>query len=216
MAQLEPVTTVLQFSAAKDAARSRRDDIEREQANAQNDQIEVEVTKRKLEEEAHAVNAELRSLQSHPSNIPSNGLQLRTQLCSDLGIDADALPFAGELVQVRSDATDWEGAAERVLHNFALSLLVPSRYYDAVAVWVDQRHLGQRLIYYRVPAGVLAPPSPDRQGGHPLLLDMLEIRADCGFDAWLLAELSGEPTTPASKALLTSGRRQKLLPGRGS
>ena len=190
MAQLEPVTTVLQFGAAKDAARSRRDDVEREQANAQNDQIEVEVAKRKLEEEADAVNAELRSLQSHPSNIPSNGLQLRTQLCSDLGIDADALPFAGELVQVRSDATDWEGAAERVLHNFALSLLVPSRYYDAVAVWVDQRHLGARLIYYRVPAGVPAPPSPDRQGGHPLLLDMLEIKAECGFDAWLLAELS--------------------------
>ena len=48
-------------------------------------------------------------------------------------IDTDGLPFAGELIQVRAEATQWEGAAERVLHNFALSLLVPSRHYDAVA-----------------------------------------------------------------------------------
>ncbi len=65
-----------------------------------------------------------------------------------------ALPFAGELIQVRADATDWEGAAERVLHNFALSLLVPSHHYDAVAAGWTRRHLGARLVYYRVPANV--------------------------------------------------------------
>jgi uncharacterized protein YPO0396 len=189
-ARLEPVITVVQFGAAKDSARSRRDELQRELAEYQNRLIESEVAKRKVDEEAQAVNAELRSLQSHPSNIPSSSLQLRARLCSELGIETDGLPFAGELVQVRPDAADWEGAAERVLHNFALSLLVPSHHYDAVAKWVDQRHLGGRLIYYRVPAGVPPVAPPDRQGGHPLLLDMLEVKAGCGFDAWLLAELS--------------------------
>jgi uncharacterized protein YPO0396 len=189
-AQLEPVATALQFSAAKDAARTRRDELEREQADAQNRRIETEVIKRKIDEEAQAANAELQSLQCHPANIPGSSLQVRAQLCSDLGIDTEGLPFAGELVRVRDGGADWEGVAERVLRTFALSLLVGSHYYDAVALWVDQRHLGARLIYYRVPPGVPAPPPPDRKGGYPLLLDMLEIKADCGFNDWLLAELS--------------------------
>jgi len=35
------------------------------------------------------------------------------------------MPFAGELIQVREDERDWEGAAERLLRSFGLSLLVP-------------------------------------------------------------------------------------------
>ncbi len=43
------------------------------------------------------------------------------------------LPFAGELIQVRPEEQAWEGAAERLLHNFGLSLLVPDRHYTALA-----------------------------------------------------------------------------------
>ncbi len=41
-------------------------------------------------------------------------------------------------------------------------------------------------------AGPASPPPrrPDRHGGRPLLLDMLEIKPDSGFDAWLQAELA--------------------------
>ena len=60
------------------------------------------------------------------------------------------LPFAGELIQVRPEERAWEGAAERLLHGFALSLLVPDGHYAAVASWVDATHLGSRLVYYRV------------------------------------------------------------------
>ena len=99
------------------------------------------------------------------------------------------LPFAGELIQVRTDATEWEGAAERVLHNFSLSMLVPNRFYDAVATWINEHHLAARLVYFRVPAAMVAPPLPDRPGGRPLLLDQLEIRPDTPFHSWLESEL---------------------------
>lgn len=187
---LQPVSTAAQFSTVRETAESRRAELEGRQADAQNQLLELEITKRKVDEEAQEVNTELRSLQSHHSNIPSVSLQLRAQLCSDLDIDADDLPFAGELIQVRTDASEWEGAAERVLHNFALSLLVPTRHYDDVAAWVDERHLGARLVYYRVPAGVPAAQPPDRQSGHPLLLDTLEIKPNTDFEAWLTAELA--------------------------
>ena len=151
--------------------------------------VEHEVEKRKLDEDAAAVNAELHSLRSQPTNIPSANLRLQAELCTDLGLDPDELPFAGELIQVRPDAAEWEGAAERVLHTFALSLLVPMQHYEGVATWVDQRHLNARLVYYRVPATAPVAAAPDRRAGYPLLLDMLEIKPGTGFDAWLGSEL---------------------------
>ena len=39
------------------------------------------------------------------------------------------LPFAGELIAVADDSREWEGAAERLLRGFALSLLVPDSLY---------------------------------------------------------------------------------------
>jgi uncharacterized protein YPO0396 len=188
-ADLHVVNTSGQFSAVQETAQRRREELQEQQADAQNRLLELQIDKRRADGDAQEVNAELRSLQSHPSNVPSASLQLRAQLCSDLDLDNDDLPFAGELIQVRAHASEWEGAAERVLHNFALSMLVPSRHYDLVATWVDEHHLGARLVYYRVPANVAAAPPSDRQGGRPLLLDMLEIKPDSGFDAWLLAEL---------------------------
>ncbi|HEX4863613.1 MAG TPA: hypothetical protein VFV02_06050, partial [Acidimicrobiales bacterium] len=188
-AGLETVNTETQFRSAKESARSRHDVLQREQAQTQNHLIELEVEKRRVDEEAEAVNAELRSLRSHPTNIPSTNLQLRAKLCADLGIDSSKLPFAGELIKVRADASEWEGAAERVLRNFALSLVVPSQQYDRVAAWVDQRHLGARLVYYRVPQSVSPARPSDREGGHPLLLDALEVKPESEFEAWVSAEL---------------------------
>ena len=60
------------------------------------------------------------------------------------------MPFAGELLQVREEERDWEGAAERLLRSFGLSLLVPDECYARVAGWVDAKHLGGRLVYFRV------------------------------------------------------------------
>jgi uncharacterized protein YPO0396 len=215
-ANLQPVSTSTQFAVVQDAASTRREELQQEQATAQNHLLELEIEKRRVDEDAQEVNAELRSLRSHPSNIPSTSLQLRAQLCSDLGLDADGLPFAGELIQVRADASEWEGAAERVLHNFALSLLVPSHQYDVVATWVDGRHLGARLVYYRVPANVAAIPPPDRHRGHPLLLDMLEIKPGSDFEVWLQGELGRRANhacvetvaefRTASKALTRAGQ----------
>jgi len=85
---------------------------------------------------------------------------VRAQICHDLGLAPDDLPYAGELLDVREQHSQWRGAAERVLRGFALSLLVPQQHYDAVAAWVnanrltvqgrDGRVVGARLTYERV------------------------------------------------------------------
>ena len=50
-------------------------------------------------------------------------------LCRELRLAESALPFAGELIAVLEQESDWEGAAERLLHGFALSILVPDEHY---------------------------------------------------------------------------------------
>ena len=97
------------------------------------------------------------------------------------------MPFAGELLQVRDDERDWEGAAERLLRNFGLSLLVPDEHYAQVAEWVDSTHLRGRLVYFRV-----------RQSSRGELPDLhrdslvrkLAIKPDSPFYDWLERELA--------------------------
>ena len=105
---------------------------------------------RGLKDEYAKLESEIASLKKRKSNLPKRVLDIRESLCASLGLKEASLPFAGELIEVRKEERDWEGAAERVLHNFALSLLVPDRHYGQVAAWVDSTHLGERLVYYRV------------------------------------------------------------------
>lgn len=97
------------------------------------------------------------------------------------------MPFAGELLQVREGERDWEGAAERLLRNFGLSLLVPDAHYAGVADWVDRTHLRGRLVYFRVRRSAAAP----LPGLHAdSLVRKLAIKPDSPFYDWLERELA--------------------------
>lgn len=146
------------------------------------------VADRDLRQDLAELNAELVSLRGRESNIPSQNLAVRRALCAALDLPDDEIPFAGELIQVRPDSSQWEGAAERVLHGFGLSLLVAGEHYEAVADWIDSRHLGARVIYYRVPDNVVRQPAP-AQHGRDLLVDRLEIKTT-RFSTWLIGQLA--------------------------
>src|SRR5690606_34678043 len=68
--------------------------------------------------------AELEQLQQRRTNLPPRYTAIRSQICADLNLDENALPFAAELMSVISDHRRWEASAEMVLRSFALSLLV--------------------------------------------------------------------------------------------
>jgi uncharacterized protein YPO0396 len=199
-AGFERVEAAEQFAGAHRGVELRRAEIDQALARLQNERSEIGFGRRSLHEEAAGINEELRSLRSRQTNLPRANLELRELLCAQAGLAAVDLPFAGELLAVRADAAEWEGAAERVLRNFALSLLVPDRHYDAVASWIDAHHLDARLVYFRVPATVLPGRQPDRRGDHPLLSDMLEVKPDSALAPWL----QGELTRRADHACVTS------------
>lgn len=175
------------FVANRRALAAERRTAEGRQAEVQNALAEGRVEFLQLRSQHDELTAELRSLRQRRSNIPRRMLALREALCRASGIAEEALPFVGELLQVRPEERDWEGAVERVLHNFGLSLLVDDADYARVAEWVDRTHLGERLVYYRVRRQGLA----DHDGLAPnSLLHKIAVKPDSAFYGWLEAELS--------------------------
>ncbi|MEQ7124735.1 SbcC/MukB-like Walker B domain-containing protein [Actinopolymorpha sp. B11F2] len=158
-------------------------------ADTQNRITEVAVDQKALAEEAAELNAELRSLQSRRSNLPAHSLELRNRLCREVGVDEATLPFAGELIQVRPQWSEWEGAAERLLRPFGLSMLVPDEHYRLVSDWINDHHLNARLIYYRVPRAVVPYSPPEPGAAEQQLFAKLEIK-DSDFYPWLEKELA--------------------------
>jgi uncharacterized protein YPO0396 len=194
-AGLDPAQTAKQFAArrgeitaAHKRARQAADDCQKRLKELAGDE-------RPLREQAEKVNAELRSLRERKSNIPKRNLDIRRLLCRELKLTESALPFVGELIAVLEHESDWEGAAERLLHGFALSVLVPDEYYTPVADWINDHFLNGRVVYYRVPA--MAPASRDARRSRPRaraatrspLSAKLDVR-DTPFASWVEDELA--------------------------
>ena len=138
------------FLAQRNRLALLRETSRQRDADLQNGLTEHSVNFAQGKKEHDTLSAEIRSLKARRSNIPTDQISLRTALCAALKLAEDEMPFAGELIQVREDERDWEGAAERLLRGFGLSLLVPDEHYAAVADWVDRTHLRGRLVYFRI------------------------------------------------------------------
>ncbi len=173
------------FAANRRHAQERLDAIKNDQATVQNDLTDASVELRELRNDHGELTRELESLKTRRSNIPARMLALRDSLATALGLEPEALPFAGELLQVRETEKAWQGAIERVLHGFGLSLLVGDDLYPRVAEWVDRTHLGGRLVYYRVRDAQAAGPP---RVGPSSLVRKLQIKPDSEFYGWLEAE----------------------------
>ncbi len=135
---------------------------------------------------ADELETELQSLRKRPTQIPQQNMELRARILDALQLTETELPFAGELLQVRENEKDWEGAIERQLHNLGLSMLVPDRHYRVVSEFVDRRHLGGKLTYLRT----LDHHRPPQEEPAPnSLVHKVRIKEETEFYGWLETEL---------------------------
>ena len=178
------------FMAQRQLCGQLREAAAERDAKAQNELNEVGVAFAQGRQEHELLLAEVKSLQARRSNIDAQQIAMRSALCSALQLPEAQMPFAGELIQVRDDERDWEGAAERLLRNFGLSLLVPDAHYSVVSEWVDRTHLKGRLVYFRV-----RPARKDARGElHSLHADSLArklvVKPDSPLCDWLEREIA--------------------------
>ena len=152
-AGMDPVTDAASFRERTDQISTARSRAEEQEQQARGKLDDLAVARHDNTIATDALRREITSLQQQRSSIPAQLLALRHELATAAGVSDEVLPFAGELIQVRDDEAEWAGAAERVLHGFALSLLVPHAHYDTVSAWVNGRHLGPQT-------GLLPGPRP--------------------------------------------------------
>ncbi|MFC6356614.1 ATP-binding protein [Luethyella okanaganae] len=138
--------------------------------------------------DAQQLRDELNELNQRRSNLPPKLLFARRQISEALNIPIDALPFAGELIDVESEFVDWTGAIERVLRSFAMTLLVRDRYQQDVLQFVDSHDLQTRLVIETVGTAVEAP-KPVRTARS--LLHRIRV-APSEFRDWLQGRLARE------------------------
>ena len=183
----QPAGTGEEFLRQRSEIAGWRDATEAAEIRTQNNLNEAGVQFKQGRDEHDQLQVEITGLKARVSNIDEKQIALRRSLCQALQLAEAEMPFAGELLQVRAEERDWEGASERLLHGFGLSLLVPDRDYASVAEWVDRTHLRGRLVYFRVRAGVRGEPPtlhPDS------LVRKLQVKPDSPFYDWIEREVA--------------------------
>lgn len=89
----------------------------------------------------------IKTLQENKNNIAGRVAEIREELIEHLGATREEMPFIGELIRVKDDEINWESSIEKVLHNFALRLIIPPKYYSEVNQYVNNQNLKGRIRY---------------------------------------------------------------------
>ena len=116
------------------------------------DKIRIEAYANEKEEKKQIedIKKELESLGSRPSsNIPLENIEIRSTICEELDISERKLPFAGELLRVKEGEEKWSNAIEKLMHNFALTLLVTPDIYEDVTDYVKNHNMRGRVVYLK-------------------------------------------------------------------
>jgi uncharacterized protein YPO0396 len=148
---------------------------------AARDTLVIAAGKAKADKEA--AEREAMALDGNSSNVGVGGREVRSRIADATGVPAVRLPYGAELLQVRSGEERWQGAIERVLRPFALTLLVPSEHYDTVKDYVDANNMRSDVTFQ--PVWQFSPVGETAVDRIPGKLDV----APGEFHDWLRAEL---------------------------
>ncbi len=89
----------------------------------------------------------IQTLQKNKNNIAIREAEIRDEIITHIGASREEIPFIGELIKVKEDELVWEASVEKVLHNFALRLIVPPKYYSQINLYVNSHNLRGRIRY---------------------------------------------------------------------
>ena len=125
----------------------------------------------------------VKSLQKNDNNIIGNPARIREEILKNIGATKDEIPFIGELIKV--DDLEWESTIEKVLHNFALRLIVPEKYYEAVNKYVNSTNLKGRVIYERYQEFTSLKSLQNYSNNKELLINKISFKSKSNYVDWL-------------------------------
>lgn len=97
---------------------------------------------------------EIEKIKKRPgSNIDGKYQDFRSDLAVKLRISEELLPFVAQLVEVKAEERQWQGAIERAIGSQRLRILVPPEQMQVALNWVNSRdnRLHVRLLEAKIP-----------------------------------------------------------------
>lgn len=169
----------------------------REKARTERNNCQAEIDAR-TEDWRHAKNEEerikkeiednvntLQVLQKNKNNISGREAEIRDMILQETGATPEEIPFIGELIRVKDGEKDWENSIEKILHNFALRLIVPEKYYKGVSGFVNSHNLNGRIVYQRYENTSSLRGFQMRDLSENCLLDKLEFNQRSLYSDWV-------------------------------
>ncbi|ASB51183.1 AAA family ATPase [Alkalitalea saponilacus] len=135
------------FNANREKAKQLKQSTEQEIIDENKNLRSLETEEEKLKQDTDDIVKTIQTLQANKNNIPVNEARIRDEIIENIGATKEEIPFIGELVKVKEDELVWESSIEKVLHNFALRLIIPPRYYSEVNKYVNNNNLRGRIRY---------------------------------------------------------------------
>lgn len=127
----------------------------------------------------------IKSLQKSKSNIAGREAEIREDILAYIGASKEEIPFIGELIKVREDEITWEPSIEKILHNFALRLIVPEKYYSKVNEYVNRTNLKGRITYQRYRGFTSLVNMTNKNVAQNALINKLEFKPKSIYTDWL-------------------------------
>lgn len=125
---------------------------------------------------------ELNSLKTRKTLLPGQLLETRRNISNALGLKEEDLPYACELMQVKSKESAWAGAIEKLMGGFGKSILVADKHYSAFNEYINSVKLNGKLVYYRI---VETSDKIRRPDSTDTLFYKLEFKPNSPFTPWL-------------------------------
>lgn len=129
--------------------------------------------------------ATIQALQKSKNNISGKEATIRENIIDYVGASREEIPFIGELITVNESNKDWELSIEKILHNFALRLIVPDKYYAKVNEYVNKTNLGGRIIYQRYQNFTSLKNLSTKTISQNSLLNKIEFKPKNQYSPWL-------------------------------
>lgn len=127
----------------------------------------------------------IKALQKNKNNIAGREAEIRDDILEHIGATKEEIPFIGELIKVKEDEIEWEISAEKILHNFALRLIVPDKYYNKVNEYVNSTNLKGRITYQRFRSFTSLANMTIKNIAQNALINKLEFKPKSIYVDWL-------------------------------
>jgi uncharacterized protein YPO0396 len=134
----------------------------------------------------------IKTLQKNKNNIAGREAGIRDELIDYIGASKEEIPFIGELIRLKEDEIAWESAIEKVLHNFALRLIVPPKYYSKVNEYVNSQNLRGRVRYDKYDRQDYLKNFRHKNISEKSLINKIEIKSKTEYYDWIEDNLQNQ------------------------